>query len=905
MTIISAPLPSLSSGAPAFFAAKPVFRPAEDGRPRTDSPAALVTTAFEGEQVLTALRSRLPAGTRLAITDGTALLAATDPAPEDGTSRDVTVGDRRWTVEVQDLRRTDYRAVWLVALVGAALLGTLAFVLLRGARYERRLRTATEAMGRLADLSHDLAAAARSLSASASRAEVGHVVQEQARTVVGALYANVAFVDPSDGMLVIGARSGLPDDVAQRYHRLPLDAGTPMTDAVVRNQAVWVNGPEEMLADYPAIVADADRLGFTALAALPLCDTAGSTVGALGLAWATRVPVDAALRSTVEIFADLTAQTFERVELVEQRLREGEVNRRLARVAELLATAGTTEEVVTTLGAGAAEAVGAASAAVGVVDATRGIVHVTEDESPEGRTSPLFRMPREPLADAVATRATVVVGGDPNGSGPVVAEPLLDHRRAPIGAIAVTFPPGVDLEAGGREPVRRLAGVAAQALERAVVTDGEHRRTSLLAGYATELSAARTVDQVIDVVVRAGGLPVDADEVAVGLVDESRELVNLHRRASADGSMSSVELTFEQALDPVREAVVTREPVLVSTAAEWRERYGVSDAAAFAPDVEAAASLPLRWADGARLGVVAVSWARPVTFDDPTRATLHLIARLAAQALQRAALHDIEHRVIADLQDRLMSDLPDVPGLDIAARYRAAGAGVEIGGDWFSVSPLGTGRLGLIVGDMTGHGISAVADMAQVRAMTAALLRAGLAVEEVADQASAFVADSASAVATALIAIIDVNEATLRCVVAGQVPPLLVLPDGTIEALEHGRRPVLGVPSAAARRPVVDHRPFPPGSILVAYTDGLIERRGELIDDGIARLRRAVLRSADAPPHELADRLLAELVGPEAGSTEDDVALVVVRAETVPPRPPDDRSSAKRVPPSLVTSPSP
>ena len=106
--------------------------------------------------------------------------------------------------------------------------------------------------------------------------------------------------------------------------------------------------------------------------------------------------------------------------------------------------------------------------------------------------------------------------------------------------------------------------------------------------------------------------------------------------------------------------------------------------------------------------------------------------------------------------------LPETPGLKVAARYRAAGAGLEVGGDWFAGFPLDNGRLGLIVGDMTGHGINAVADMAQVRAMTSALLRAGLSLEEVADQASQFVAESASAVATAMIAILDPGAGRLR-----------------------------------------------------------------------------------------------------------------------------------------------
>jgi serine phosphatase RsbU (regulator of sigma subunit) len=167
--------------------------------------------------------------------------------------------------------------------------------------------------------------------------------------------------------------------------------------------------------------------------------------------------------------------------------------------------------------------------------------------------------------------------------------------------------------------------------------------------------------------------------------------------------------------------------------------------------------------------------------------------------------------------------------------------------------------------------------------MTSALLRAGLSLEEVADQASQFVAESASAVATAMIAILDPAAGRLSCIVAGQVPPMLVHPDGTTEVLDGFRRPLLGVPRVEAG-PLVEHRALPPGSLFVAYTDGLVERRGELIDDGIARLR-SVLRRERSSPEAMADRVLAQMVGRQ---NEDDVALVIVQAEARTPTEPTE-----------------
>ncbi len=610
-------------------------------------------------------------------------------------------------------------------------------------------------------------------------------------------------------------------------------------------------------------------------------DAAGTPMGVLAMAWSAPLRVDAALRSTLHTVADMAAQTYERVDLADERVREGDLNRRLADVGERLATVGSTEEVVATLADSAAEVVEAVAAAVGVLDAGRGILHMIDDEREEGWTTSLSDQPQDPSARAVDTRAGVVSEGSAEdqsaGGGTIVAEPLLDHRRQPVGVLRVTFPAAVGVEPRARRAVSRLAEMAAQALERASITDAEHRRTSLLAAYATELSAARAVDEVIAVVVTAGGLPIDADEVRVGLVDDVRDVLVIHRAAAASIEAPE-ERPLRAGLDPATEAVLRREPVLIGNGDEWRRHFPARGAEATESGLESTGAMPLRWADGRPLGVVSVAWRAPTRFDDQTNATLHLIARLAAQALQRAALRDIEHQVIADLQERLVTELPQTPGLSVAARYRAAGAGLEVGGDWFAGFPLEDGRLGLIVGDMTGHGMSAVADMAQVRAMTSALLRAGLSLEDVADQASQFVAESASAVATAMIAILDPTAGSLSCIVAGQVPPMIVHADGTTEVLDNVRRPLLGVPRVKAG-PLVEHRPFPPGSMFVAYTDGLVERRGELIDEGIARLR-GVLRERRGAPETIADRVLAQMVGTDH---EDDVALVIVQAEARSP----------------------
>ena len=420
-----------------------------------------------------------------------------------------------------------------------------------------------------------LATLARKLSTAATHDDVTGVMFAEARRVVGAFHANVGMLEPGGGALLTKG-SMLPEDVAQRQRRLPLDAGLPLTDAILRNETVLLEDLGAMQARYSDIVNDARASGFAALAALPLHDTAGTPMGVLSMAWSAPLRVDAcaaldAAHRRRHGGADVRAG----VDLADERVREGDLNRRLADVGERLATAGSTEEVVATLAASAADVVGARSAAVGVLDTGRGILHMVDDERQEGWTTSLSDLPQDPAARAVDSRAGVVSEGSPDDAadgGTVVAEPLLDHRRQPVGALRVAFAPEEVVAPRARRAVRRLAEMAAQALERASITDAEHRRTSLLAAYATQLSAARGVDEVIAVVVTAGGLPVDADEVRVGLVDDVRDVLVIHRAAAASIEAPEERL-LRPGLDAATDAVLRREPVLIGNGDEWRRHF--------------------------------------------------------------------------------------------------------------------------------------------------------------------------------------------------------------------------------------------------------------------------------------------------------------------------------------------
>jgi serine phosphatase RsbU (regulator of sigma subunit) len=248
------------------------------------------------------------------------------------------------------------------------------------------------------------------------------------------------------------------------------------------------------------------------------------------------------------------------------------------------------------------------------------------------------------------------------------------------------------------------------------------------------------------------------------------------------------------------------------------------------------------------------------------------VADLCAQALERAQLSDAEHRLVNSLQDSLLVPLPRAEGLATSGRYLPAARSVGMGGDWYEGILLPDGRYVTVVGDIAGHGITAVGKMAQLRSVIGALATLETPLDELFPLATTVGPVHDLTIASAVVTIIDPATATLRYACAGHPPPLLRMPDGRVVALEDGRQPLLGIPMAA--RPAGEH-PFPPGTTLVCYTDGLVERRGETIDDSVARLT-AILGDLpeDLDADELADAILLRCV-PNRDQT-DDVALVVV-----------------------------
>jgi serine phosphatase RsbU (regulator of sigma subunit)/anti-sigma regulatory factor (Ser/Thr protein kinase) len=289
---------------------------------------------------------------------------------------------------------------------------------------------------------------------------------------------------------------------------------------------------------------------------------------------------------------------------------------------------------------------------------------------------------------------------------------------------------------------------------------------------------------------------------------------------------------------------------------------------------------PLVTGGGNRLGALCMLFGHRHPLGESELAHVGWYAEQAAQALDRTTAFEREHEVAVRLQRSLLSDrLPEVEGVELVGRYDAGGAGLLIGGDWYDAVRRPDGIVHVTVGDVAGHGVTAAVLMGQLRTAFRAHAYEQTSPAEVLRRMLRHVEEDE--MATALCLTLDPYTQELTYASAGHPPSLLL--DGAAAAvsrLDGALAAPLGYVQASAISEVAVT--LAAGGTLVAYTDGLVERRGWSIDTGIDLLASVLGASSSLAAGPLADRIL-EKVAPHIGST-DDIALLIVRMVEVPRR---------------------
>jgi len=274
--------------------------------------------------------------------------------------------------------------------------------------------------------------------------------------------------------------------------------------------------------------------------------------------------------------------------------------------------------------------------------------------------------------------------------------------------------------------------------------------------------------------------------------------------------------------------------------------------------------------EGSCIGVLHVGRLEPRPFTDEDLDLLRIVAERVVGATQHRELA-VEQAAARLLERSLLpSSLPHCDGLELAARYAAA-AERTVGGDWYDVFTLPSGQLWIVVGDVAGHGLRSAVIMGRIRSALRAYALLGAPPEGVLDQLDRKVQHfEIGTFATVICAVSDPPYDTVQIAVAGHPPPVLAAPGRDAALVEVRVTPPVGAGRTAPRASTT--LPFPSGGVLVFYTDGLVERRGESIDVGLERLRKVVRADrADAVAREVMHSLLADTI------PFDDIAVVVAR----------------------------
>lgn len=336
---------------------------------------------------------------------------------------------------------------------------------------------------------------------------------------------------------------------------------------------------------------------------------------------------------------------------------------------------------------------------------------------------------------------------------------------------------------------------------------------------------------------------------------------------------------------PSRQVALSGQPVLVPTVAPEELDDFVADAATREVvrrmGVGSILSVPLPGRDEVRGSLSLVRNADSPPYTEQDLAVGVEVGRRAGVALDTLALYAQQRDIAAGLQRSLLTEPPQNEQTEVVVRYVAAAEEAQVGGDWYDAFLQADGSTVLVIGDVMGHDTRAAAAMGQLRALlrgisytTGAgpaemLSRLDEAIEGLRVQTTA----TGLVVSVAPRAPGDTGPAHLRWSNAGHPPAIVVPPAAGAVALENDEADLLLGVLAHTERKEAPAR-LEPGGTLLLYTDGLIERRDESIDEGVASLIKTVDRLSGLSLPAMCDRLIAELLPDE---NDDDVALVAVR----------------------------
>ncbi|MCF1509269.1 SpoIIE family protein phosphatase [Streptomyces glomeratus] len=421
-------------------------------------------------------------------------------------------------------------------------------------------------------------------------------------------------------------------------------------------------------------------------------------------------------------------------------------------------------------------------------------------------------------------------------------------------------------------------------VERADAERAAAERAALVQRVTRELAEAVTAQDVMAAVADGVMAPLGATGlIMLGTVGDRLTVVGSRGYSERFTRLLDGLWTVSDTTNPVGDALRTRSSLCISSPEEMHRRYPKTEMLIQQGDKHAWAFLPLA-VSGRGIGAAVIGFGRPRVLDDDERTLLTALSGLIAQALERAGLYDEATTRAHTLQRSLLPQaLPKLPEVTTAARYQSAKQGADVGGDWYDVIPLSAARVALVIGDVMGHGMAEAATMGRLRTAVRTLSELELPPDEILSHLNDIVGElGTDTFATCLYGIYDPVTRRLSYASAGQPPPAVAHPGGTVTFLPMAPDPPLGV--AAPPFETLETL-LPADSLLALYSDGLVESKDRDVTTGMRRLAELLFQSVNAMPASPADAsdldaLCATLTSallPTHGALMDDAALLLAR----------------------------
>jgi GAF domain-containing protein/anti-sigma regulatory factor (Ser/Thr protein kinase) len=754
-------------------------------------------------------------------------------------------------------------------------------------REERRRRVAAETAQRMQVM-------ARALTTAADPAQVADAVFAALRDEMHVDAATFALVSER-GRLRTLRRFGYDPDEPVDGVLTSLQPGGPVLG---KNLALFAESPEDLKRQRPDVYDSLSASRFRALAVVPLV-VSDHTIGAVVVHWDDDRDISDPDQSFLFTITGAAAQAVERARLTVTEFVNLERNQHLHQLSSALAAATTPGDVAHAAIAGGRRALGAQSAVVRVpVTGERALSCVASSGHPallargmvpvdEGSAGICFSRgttvvgtieSAENLGSELAAEVVARVLAEMSEPVTIVSEPLVGSV-GPLGVLSLAFVNHPELSEPDLRFLSTLAGLTAQALERAQVF--EHEREALRAAEAgrERLSLLSEVTRLLSSSLE----PTTVIRRTMSLV-EGRLADSCVVQVPGDVGLVRLDVQGRKGSDTVATgtefegvAFDSAAPAAVAYRTGRTQLAPLEDSDDSNPQgVSTVLAVPLT-ANGEVIGVMTFidGPGRMFEADDVSLATE--VASRTGVALSNATRFQREHVVAEVLQRAVLPDsLPAVQGLRLDAEYRAGVAGSYAGGDWYDVFELGNDSLFFSVGDVMGKGAPAAALMGQVRSAIRAYAVSGQSPTEVLSSLdrlfNTLVEDR---VVTAVVGTITPSTGRVVLSNAGHPSPLVVRADGTVTfgALQHSLLIAAGLNGAPRPR---DEFVLDRGDSLVMYSDGLIERRGELITDGMERLGTAATTIAKSGWPDRAAVTFASMLSNGNEERTDDVVVLCV-----------------------------